>query len=106
MKQWNITLDDTDAIEALPKLKTAIELEDGKRELFWGLLVKEKRSDLMVLIYMTIFNIPSLLFFFLWLFLWGHDSDLQNASVPALTSMSLTIGFVGWLYSTPGSGVR
>jgi fatty acid desaturase len=99
MKRWLPTLVDTDAVQKLPKRKAALELQDGKRGFFWGLLIREKRSDLVISLYVLLFNIPGLVFFFLWLFVWGHDSDLQNAAVPVLTSLSLTIGFVGLLYS-------
>jgi hypothetical protein len=106
MRRWAPSLADAEVIKALPKRKTALEMQDGKRAIFWGLIVREKRSDLIVLIYVVLCNIPGLLFFFLWLLYWGHDSDLQNASVPALTSLSITIGFVAWLYSTPQGGLR
>jgi hypothetical protein len=97
---------DTDAVSMLPKRKAALEMEDGKREKYWGLLVREKRSDFMILTYVVLFNVPGLVFFFMWLFPWGHASDLQNASVPSLTTLSLTVGLVGWLYNSPGSHVR
>jgi hypothetical protein len=35
------------------------------------------------------------IFFFLWLYQWGHGSDMQGASVPVNLSLSLTMGFLG-----------
>jgi hypothetical protein len=98
MKRWAPGLVDTDAVDMLPKRQSSLELRDGKRDVFWGLLIREARSDFIVSLYVLLFNLPGLVFFFLWLFLWNHDSDLQNAAVPVLTSLSLTIGFVGFLY--------
>lgn len=101
--QWRHTtsdlriLEQTDAIKVLPKRKEALEMEDGKREFFWSLLLRERRSVPLVLAYVCLFNAPGVVFFLLRLFQWQHTSDLQNASVPVLTSLTLTIGFVGWL---------
>lgn len=106
MRRWLPGLYDKEAIRALPKRKTALEMEDGKRELFWGLLVKEQRSAAMVLAYLVLCNTPSVIFFFLWLFEWGHVSDLQNASVPPMISLSLTLGFVGWIFQTREANLR
>jgi hypothetical protein len=92
---------DTDAVSVLPKRTAALELEDGKREIFWGLLVKERRSDFVIFVYAMLFNIPGVVFFFMWLFLWDHASDLQNAIVPQGFSLTLTVGLATWLYSTP-----
>ena len=39
-RRWLRCLNDAEAIKALPKRKVALEMEDGKRELFWGLLVR------------------------------------------------------------------
>jgi hypothetical protein len=33
--------------------------------------------------------LPPLIFWFLWLFQWGHSGDLQNASVPFLSALGL-----------------
>ena len=88
------------ALDAVPKRKSELNKEDGKRELFYGLYAKEARSAFRVVMYISLCNIPGVLFFFLWLYQWGHGSDLQGASVPVNLSLSLTLGFLGWLYWT------
>ena len=106
MRRWLRCLYDKEAIKALPKRRMALEMEDGKRELFWGLLVRERRSGAILFAYICLFNLPGVVFFFLWLFYWGHGSDLQNASVPSLTSLSLPIGFASWVFQSREGNIR
>lgn len=75
----------------LPKRDTFIEEQDSSREIFWGLYVVETRSIAMLVLYSVFFLIPSLYFFFAWLFSWGHHGDLQNAAIP----LSVSIGLLG-----------
>ncbi|PPJ56174.1 hypothetical protein CBER1_09082 [Cercospora berteroae] len=88
------------AIARLPKRDTALNMQDGKREIFWGLYARERRSFARVFAYGLLANTPSIVFFFLWLFRWGHASDLQNAAVPAGMSLSLTMLFMALLYES------
>lgn len=106
MRRWLPGKFDSEATKALPKRKVPLEMQDGKREFFWGLLVRERRSGALVLAYVCLFNVPGLVFFFLWLFRWGHGGDLQNASVPPTVSLSLTFGFVAWLVQSREGNVR
>ena len=108
MSRWLPGLYDREAIKALPKRKRkiALEMQDSKRELFWGLLVREQRSSAILFTYICLFNLPGYIFFFLWLFQGGHGSDLQNASVPPMVSLSLTMGFVGWLFHSHEGSAR
>lgn len=68
--------------------------------------MRELRSAAVVLAHLALFNVPGVIFFFLWLFHWGHGSDLQNAAVLPMVSLSLTFGFVGWLFRNHESKVR
>ncbi|KAK5164332.1 uncharacterized protein LTR77_010028 [Saxophila tyrrhenica] len=106
MLRWPPGLLDEEAVKFFPKRKMALEMEDGKREYFWGLQVRERRSGTVVFAYICFFNLPGTIFFFLWLFYWGHASDLQNASVPPLASLSMTLGFVGWLFQNRDAVTR
>jgi hypothetical protein len=75
----------------LPKRET--ELEEGVTEIenFWGLFIVERNSSLRMALWSFFLLLPSVYFFFAWLFQWGHASDLQNASVP----MILLLGPLG-----------
>lgn len=88
------------ALTAVPKRTKKLDMEDGRSEHFHGLYAREARSAIRVVTYISLCNLPSVTFFFLWLYRWGHGSDLQGAAVPVNLSLSLTIGFLGWLYWT------
>jgi hypothetical protein len=106
MQRWIPSLRDKNAIKVLPKRQISLEMRDGKRDDFWGLMVRERLSWPMVSTYIGLFNLPSIVFFFLWIFYWGHDSDLQNASVVPIFSLTLTVAFVGWIIQTHDKGLR
>lgn len=78
--------------------------EDQDVEVFWGLVAREQRSALRVVIYMLLGLVPSLWFMFQWLFGWGHDGDLQDATVPFMLSAS-TLGIL-WAVVFSGDDVR
>ena len=75
-------------------------MDDRLTELFYGLYAKERRSFARVAVYACLCNLPGVIFFFLWLFRWGHDADLQNASVPLTLWLSLTLGFAAVAFGT------
>lgn len=89
-----------EALEAVPKRHTQVNMDDGLTELFYGLYAKERRSFVRVAVYACLCNLPGVVFFFLWLFHWGHGADLQNASVPLTLSLSLTLGFAAVVFGT------
>lgn len=91
------------ALDAVPKRLIQINMDDGVNEHFFGLYAKEERSAAHVAVYASLCNIPWIVFGFLWLFLWGHDSDLQNASVPLTLSLTLTLGFTAVVFGTRDS---
>ena len=99
-RHFGLSTADKEALEAVPKRVVKLDMENGKREHFYGLYAKEARSALRVAIYVAICNLPGFVFFFLWLYQWKHGSDLQGAAVPAELSLSLTVGFIGVLYWT------
>lgn len=98
--QTRLSMVDSEAFEAVPKRLVKLDMENGKREHFYGLYAREARSALRVAIYIALCNAPGVLFFFLWLYQWKHGSDLQGAAVPVQLSMSLTAGYLGVLYWT------
>lgn len=88
------------ALGSLPKRKLVLDMEDGQREVFWGIYAVERRSFRWLLAYGCLCNVPGVIFFFLWLFQWKHASDLQDGSVPVMLSASLTAIFVALLYES------
>jgi hypothetical protein len=51
------------ALDAAPKRTSELQKEDGKRELFYGIYAREERSALRVVIYISLCNIPGVIFF-------------------------------------------
>ena len=88
------------ALDAVPKRLVQINMDDGVDEHFFGLYAKEERSFFRVAVYACLCNLPAVIFFFLWLFRWGHRADLQNALVPLTLSLSLTLGFAAVVFGT------
>jgi len=73
-------------------------VEQGdNREEFWGLYVVERFSFFRVLAYNICCMLPSIVFFFMWLFTWKHPGDLQNASVPIMATITALTVFWGFL---------
>jgi hypothetical protein len=99
-RQISLSTVEKEALEAVPKRVLKLDMQNGKREHFYGLYAKEARSALRVALHLTLCNIPGVIFFFLWLYQWGHGSDMQGAAVPVQLSLSLTLGYLGVLYWT------
>ncbi|KAK7700365.1 hypothetical protein SLS64_010973 [Diaporthe eres] len=78
--------------------------EDQDVEVFWGLVAREQRSALRVVVYMLLGLGPSLWFMFQWMFGWGHDGDLQDATVPLMFSATM-LGIL-WAVVYSGDDVR
>lgn len=78
--------------------------EDQDVEVFWGLVAREQRSALRVAVYMLLGLGPSLWFMFQWMFGWGHDGDLQDATVPLMFSATM-LGIL-WAVVYSGDDVR
>jgi hypothetical protein len=78
-----------DALSRIPKRLRDLEESGDKREIFWGIIAKDRISVVKVVIYHILILCAPFLFCFLWLFSWGHSGDLQNASVPAVMTVSL-----------------
>ena len=81
------------------KSRRAGHAEWQAREIY-GLYAKEARSALRVAIHMSVCCLPGVMFFFLWLYRWGHGADLQGAAVPVQLSLTLVAGYLGVLYWT------
>ncbi|KAH6714471.1 hypothetical protein BKA61DRAFT_482078, partial [Leptodontidium sp. MPI-SDFR-AT-0119] len=71
-----------DLLQLFPKSNSDLVEDSDKREPFWGIVARERPSIARLLLYNLACALPCLIFFFMWLFSWGHGGDLQNASVP------------------------
>lgn len=71
-----------DLLQLFPKCDLDLVEDSDKYEPFWGIVAREKPCFIRLLIYNCICASPCLVFFFMWLFSWGHHGDLQNAAVP------------------------
>ncbi|KAK4629728.1 hypothetical protein CLAFUR4_08611 [Fulvia fulva] len=98
--RFHKSCDDQGVVASLPERKTPLNMQDGNREIFWGIYARERRSFARVLAYGFSANVPGIVVFFLWLFRWDHASDLQNAAVPIGMSLSLTMLFVALLFES------
>lgn len=65
---------------------------------------RERRSAARVVAYTLLGLAPSLVFMFEWMFGWGHLGDLQNATVPLITTC--TIWGMLWAIVYSGSDVK
>jgi hypothetical protein len=83
------------ALDRIPKRNRWLDVGGQEREFFWGLLATEQVSALRVFWYHVLILSGPFAFWWLWLFLWGHSGDLQNASLPFSTVCVLLSMF--WL---------
>ncbi|KAK4910351.1 hypothetical protein LTR49_020958 [Elasticomyces elasticus] len=86
------------ALAVIPKRNQGLEKGGDTREDFWGILAQERRYFAWVLGYFLLTLVPSLVFFFMWLFRWSHVNDLQNASVPITVTLALWAVFAAVLW--------
>lgn len=70
------------ALDRIPKRNKWLNVVERRREIFWGLLAVHRPSSFRVILYHIVILIGPFIFSFLWLFLWGHPGDLQNAVIP------------------------
>ena len=95
LRHLGLSLVERGAFDSAPKRIMKLDMQDGRRELFYGSYAKEARSALRVLIYMSLCCWPSVIFFFLWIYRWGHGADLQGAAVPVQLSLTLVASYLG-----------
>ncbi|KAF2679312.1 hypothetical protein K458DRAFT_314529 [Lentithecium fluviatile CBS 122367] len=76
-------------INLLPKKLSQFDDQSDQRDLFWGLYARQQPLFWRVGVYNALCISPLVWFFFMWIFHWGHDGDMQNASVPLMIMMSL-----------------
>jgi hypothetical protein len=88
------------ALNSLPKRTQQVVMEDGECETFYRLLAIERRCRYRVVLYMILLNLVWLIFPPLWIFVWGHPSDLQNAFTPLQVALSLQQTFASWIGGT------
>lgn len=111
-KMWPLTACDfvenlsSDLLENMPKRDREVHpgAQHTKVEQFWGILAREERSALRVLIYMLLSLVPTIWFIFAWLFSWRHGEDLQGATVPV--TISLTTLSMVWVVVYSGPSVK
>lgn len=82
-------------LELLPKKLSQLDESSEQREFFWGIYAREVVCLWWVLFYNMLCMLPLMWFFFMWLFPWGHASDLQDASVP----ITMMIGMLSVFWS-------
>ncbi|KAL6165452.1 hypothetical protein ACJQWK_08678 [Exserohilum turcicum] len=78
-----------DHLRMIPKRELTIVEGSDKQEAFWGIFARERPSILRLLLYNFACALPCIIFFFMWLFSWGHSGDLQTASVPISVMLAL-----------------
>lgn len=78
-----------EALGRIPKRIWVLEEGGDARETFWGLHAREEISFFRVATYHFLILLPPFVFWFLWLFWWGHSGDLQNASVPFMGALGV-----------------
>lgn len=58
-----------DAVDRTPqRIKLSNQASQEKRYQVWGIVAREKKSRLRMIIYVVLTSIPGYIFFFLWLF--------------------------------------
>ncbi|KAL1864105.1 hypothetical protein Daus18300_007885 [Diaporthe australafricana] len=79
-----------DLLESMPKRDREVMTgaQFSKVEHFWGIVAREQRSALRVVLYVLLSLMPTIWFTFMWLFPWGHEGDLQTATVPVTISIA------------------
>lgn len=82
-------------IELLPKKLSLLDEGGDQREFFWGMFAREVVCLRWVFFYNVICMLPLVWFFFMWIFRWGHASDLQDASVP----VTMVLGMLSVFWS-------
>lgn len=74
----------TERVERIPKRTTPLHLESRGQEEAWGLHAIERVFTFRIIVYHVVMLVGPLIFWGLWLWYWGHQGDLQNASVPVV----------------------
>lgn len=90
-----LSMVETEAFDAAPKRIVELDMQNFRREKFYGLYAKEARNALRVEIHMSVCCLSGVVFFFLWLYQLGHGADLQGAAVPVQLSLTLVLGHLG-----------
>jgi hypothetical protein len=78
-----------DSLKLIPKRKSKWDLYANYRGEAWGLTASELPSFLGFLAYFFLSAIGPGVFYGLWLSIWNHKSDLQNAVIPIALVLSL-----------------
>ncbi|KAG7145413.1 hypothetical protein HYQ46_005844 [Verticillium longisporum] len=84
-------------VGSFPLRRHGLLVEDTTKEYFWGIYVVTSISFIRVAVYSSLCCLPGFVFFFLWMFSWGHSGDLQNAFVPICFSLALLAVFLSFV---------
>lgn len=100
-----------DLLELFPKCQLKMVEDSDVQESFWGIVAREQPSIFRLVLYNFACALPCILFFFMWLFSWGYDGDLQNASVPlsvmlAALSVFWSVYFANLEFNQGNTGSR
>jgi hypothetical protein len=77
------------ALERIPKRRHHIDIRSHDIDVFWALGVVEAIIAWKVVLYQILLLIGPAIFWLLWLTVLGHSGDLQNASIPLMTTLAL-----------------
>jgi hypothetical protein len=77
------------SLRLIPKKKTEWDIYENYRGEAWGLTPFELPCFIGFMAYFVLSVIVPIIFWALWLSIWNHKADLQNASVPALVTLAL-----------------
>ena len=80
-------------LHLLPKRMSPFDENSETRECFWGLYAKNDIKFFRVMVWNLVCMSPLLWFFFMRLFIWGPNWDMQNAVVPAMLALGLMSHF-------------
>ena len=85
-----------ETVDRIPQRIRGLDQESrkGRRPHVWGIVAREKKSRLKLLVWIILTSVPGYIFFFMWLFAWDHDS-LQDAS----SLLVLTFSFWAILFA-------
>jgi hypothetical protein len=84
------------ALGFLPKRTEPVLMGNRTCEVFYGLLAVERRCHYRIALHLILLNLVWLVFAPLWILVWGHPSDLQNAFTPLQVALSLQQAFASW----------
>lgn len=84
----------SDTVDRIPQRFWNFDKRASQREDFWGIYVREKRSAVMMALYMVLSVLPFVGFCLLYTF-GVVRGDVQNAATPLALSLTMLAGLLG-----------